>query len=153
MFPSKSMNLCLTVACLLKVKYPFLHHCIRLTSVKHGLFCYASLHTLPLTNSNSYFPTLWYTWHGCRCILGALCTRIGVTGASSPQSIRYFRYDCSGLFAIWLSLTWLPCSGVAPFRTGAPVYVVESFLPHILHFTNQSTHHSLFRNVRFNQWR
>jgi len=115
------------------------------------VLCFASCS--PLTNSNSYFPTLWYTWHARRCILEAFCMRISVTGASSPQSIRYFRYDCSGLYAIWLSLTWLSCSCVVPFRTGAPVYVVESFLPHILYLAIQSTHHSLFRNVRFNQWR
>ena len=93
--------------------------------------CFASYYS-PLTNSNSNFPTLWYTWHASSCtVCWRCCMRISVTrGASSPQSTPYFRCDCSGLYAKQASLTWLPCSCIAAFSSGAPVCVAKSFLFH-----------------------
>lgn len=89
--PLKADNQILTVADLRKTPKPPPMHLAHLGQALFPVLCFASCS--PLTNINSYFPTLWYTWQARMYMyFGGVCMGIGVTGASSPQSTLYFRY-------------------------------------------------------------
>ena len=92
--PLKADDYILKIAHLRKAHNTPPIRCIHLAHLGQALFPMLPFASCsPLTNNNSYFPTLWYTWHARMYMyFGGVCMRIGVTGASSPQSIPYFRH-------------------------------------------------------------